>query len=555
MKRRNTTIMTVILALTFLGIMVRQFREVENGPTFAQVNSRSSRDTSNNTEISPDERSQQLRGSDREARRTHHSSPIEAADAPAPLPEGEDPVKCFAYGRITIDPDDPIPNHGFTVRLTDREGNQYQTKADSEGRYSKPGLSPGDWWIFAEGVGYEREVDVLPFSADKRLIRRDFHLTRSLFVDIKLITPDGRPFQESLEEQGAPLRHGLSLRPVATKNAPGEFIDGVRGNESSPFGAGQFWKDGHVHQKRSPEYLGSIFLQEQPPLFLSLLNFQYVIETRLVEAGTTEITFVLRPEDLIAQLGQIRAEFVDLESDRLLPDVQVWLQGGPRGGSARFSNTDGQVYFDSIPPGNYSLCAELDGYALFVTPLQVQPARVTQPATITLEKEVTVSGHVTKKGKSPLHTELQSSMIDPDTGKINPTMHRTTQFGDDGSFTIEGMARGKWAIWVGDQGDGWMSPRTIVDTSGGSLQHVTLTVYPTHSIVVIPPLDRWKELQYTVSTEQGIKPSPSRFYSPSPSRIQVAPGAYLVQILTHEGILMQEWSIMTSEKPLTLRIE
>ncbi len=480
-------------------------------------------------------------------------SPSSASLVPV---EKEDPVQCLVYGRITIDPADPVPNHGFSVVARDEVGSGPYTKTDSEGRYSMSGIRPGTWFMTGHGSGYAEQIEIVSFTLDDPIIQKNFHLTPLPGVDIKLLSPDGKPFYESLGSQDISFHRALSLVPVATKASPDVFIEGIRGSHNNSFGVGQFRSNWQLAKKKPPGYLGRVFLNESPPVFMSLVNFQHVLETQLVEPGTNEITFILSPEKLMEQLGNVKIQFVELESGAPLKGVRAWLQnGGIGGGSANSSDDEGAVTLAPIAPGNYFLHGDLDGYGLSITPLLVQPGTVTSMETILLEKAVGIGGSVLRSGGDPLQTEVKAYLIDPVKSTISHSMSKTVQSGADGSFLFERLTRGRWALCAWSQQEEWVSPRSIIDTSGGSITNVTLTAQPPHSIVVIPPLDRWRKLRFTISAQQGIEPSRIPFYSATPFPRSVPSGTYLVQVLAEDDTVIREWRVTTSEKPLVLRVE
>jgi hypothetical protein len=101
-------------------------------------------------------------------------------------------------------------------------------------------------------------------------------------------------------------------------------------------------------------YLGRVVLRAQPPVYVNLMRYQYVVATRRVEAGETEVVFELDRDDRVLQPATLRFRVVDAATRAPVEKAMAMLDGS----GSRTSRVDGaQHEITDLDPGRYVLRA------------------------------------------------------------------------------------------------------------------------------------------------------------------------------------------------------
>lgn len=484
----------------------------------------------------------------------------ELESAPAAATAGSvDPVGCVVWGYLLeAEGKTPIPaSDSPSVMFTDDLGNRQFARAGGDGAWSMTGLATGHWYLYASAQERKPQELVLDLRRDQPRVRQDFHLRPQPTVKVRLLAPDGRPFWEALtSEQSGQL--ALQTLAVATREPPGEQFTEVRGSLNNPFGVGQWWQNGMMGVQLPGEFWGVVRLDEDPPVWLSLVVYHDVVETQRIEPHQDAATFTLDPATLAERFGGVELQVVDERGDPL-SGAGVGLR--PKGGFERptLADDEGRVRIEGRPSGLYDLSVQAEGKATLTREINVPRARVTDLGTVSLSDAVALRGHVLDADGNGSEAELSVYPL-PAPGTAPALQYIRYGSRADGTLEIAGLGPGRWLLQAKDRQRGrvdghaaeQMSPNVIVDTRNGPVEDLVVRLQRTSCVVA-----RWNGelpagLRIRFLDVDGQWRQTGAFFSSAPTRVDLLPGSWRVVATDSGSAVLDERTFTLGEDDLVL---
>ena len=228
----------------------------------------------------------------------------------------------------------------------------------------------------ASADGYRDAEERVVLNADCPVMAKDFTLQKAVELRIRVTTPDGRNLLDVLKETGAPRGTRL-LVPIATREIPGRRFEEVAGSLNGRFGVGRFEDHGPRVEMAAPGSLGVLLLDCDLPVCVSLVHGQAVLQTRRVVTSEDEVTFVVSPEELLADLATLRVRVIDAESGLAIARARVTLGGGACFDPGVATDPEGIATIERREPGRFDLKVAASGYELFRRPVDALPGELT----------------------------------------------------------------------------------------------------------------------------------------------------------------------------------
>jgi hypothetical protein len=323
------------------------------------------------------------------------------------------------FGTVFRPPNADTTDEETYVGVTDHLGTRAGTKASAEGAYSISGIAPGHCWVDAESSPpasaasrAHAELDLPLADSPKRF---DIVLEATPAILVKVVDRDGTPL----------LTPGLLA--VATRADPGDWFDRMTDDSLSSIDS---FRDGRYTGGPFPDgFIGRILLKEPPPVLVSLLYSQRVLETRRVERGQTQIVFTVDASTV--ETSTVRVRLVD-EHGVAPTNALVNLEGDTPG--SMLPDGDGWVA-KYLMPGKYTLRPRARGLEMRSVPVVVTPGTDMDLGTIVLAPEQSISGKVRVTGdedRSGAWLHCEECTAD---GSTNPSrMRYMLPIQADGSF-------------------------------------------------------------------------------------------------------------------------
>ncbi len=450
-----------------------------------------------------------------EPARTSTPPPLAAPDSAEkqgpPAPPDMPASTCRLHGRLL-----PAPGRtGFVgeqaVGLTDALGKYERAFCGADGSFAFENLAPGRYWLRARSPENGDANAVVDVSGDTE---HDLQLVAPGVLAIRVVDEIGKPVNV------------LGLLAVATADAPGEWMDDVVGGLSSPFGLGRFERGQRLAAEPPTEAIGRLFLDRDPPLHVSLLRYQRVLDTRRIERGTEVVEFVLRTDDARARNGGLRVRILDSATNEPIARATVTVDGpGSRVGQAQ----SGVCEFTGLLPGTYRIQIMSKERGTVRREVRVPPGEVVDVGDVTMPAEHWVSGRILDETGRGGVFSVRFDPCDPD-GRIAPIYAGIYAFHTkpDGSFRVPGLAPGFHRLEV--MGEAELAECVAVfDVREAPVENVTLTVKAGVPFVVDPDGKNGPGASFAVLDERGVRVVSRTVAEPEPVRVRLAPGRHTVE--------------------------
>jgi hypothetical protein len=241
-------------------------------------------------------------------------------------------------------------------------------------------LPLGTWVITCSAPGHQRQQRAVLLTSDVSESRTSFVLEPSSNLEVRLRTLGNEPFW--LVAHQPELR---ALRPylwvVATSEPPSGSYPWTPGSRHRRAGLGVL--SGSSGELEADE-LGTLTVDADAPIHVSLLLKGDVLQTQLVDQGQGEITFWYSPDDLLLMLGSVRMRVVSSADGAPLAGARFRTSEGlsavKRGGD------EGSFLLADLLPGAVDVHVTAPGYAERSVPATVEPGGVIDLGTIHLQR-------------------------------------------------------------------------------------------------------------------------------------------------------------------------
>jgi hypothetical protein len=477
----------------------------------------------------------------------------DATDAPAPGVAATPRPQTLVHGRL-LDESHAAIASGRSARLcfVDRSGWRRATDATSEGTYALHELEFGTYWVTASADGYRSVEETVELRSDRPSLQMDFKLQKCVALRVRVTTPGGESLLDVLESARAP-RGARLLVAVATREPPGKRFEEGTGRLDERLGVGRFKPQEPCLEGNRTDCLGTLLLDRELPVFVSLVHCQWVLQTKRVAGSEDEVTFVVSPDELLADLATIRAQVVDAATGSPIHAARVTLGSGTCFDPGVATDPQGIATIARREPGRFDLMVSASGYGHFRQSIDALPGELTDLGTVRLEQEVTVEGRVLDLDGRPLAASFSLGIVDPTDRSIRWFRSEECRSRGDGSLAIRGLGRGEYVIRTSNHdardesawtGVPWVSGNVAVDTRAGPITGLEIELRPAARLVVQEVSGViGDDLRFRVVDELGRELLAGRLHGTEPRPLSLPAGSYVVSLLDASGAPLSEQSV------------
>jgi protocatechuate 3,4-dioxygenase beta subunit len=437
-----------------------------------------------------------------------------------------DDLGALVYGTVLGAQGEPVAEG--TIDLVDAHGRATRGSIGVPGSWSALGLSPGDYQIAIASQGFVDTSSSLAIPAAARELRHDLRLDEALSIPVRFT-----------DEAGAPLKlHGFGrVQPVvvATREPPPVSLPGVDRTNLRSYGCATY--EGRSDRFQPVPGLalhqsGLLHLRAAPPMWVSAVLRDQVLETRRLEGPVEELVFRISDERAQGLLSTVRLRVIDSASGEPVEGARVSLQYGDSGGLGGHPlGADGRAELLKQPPGLQVLQVMANGYALLRRTVRVAPGSDFDLGDIALRASVAIAGMVVDERGQPVATSLTYLELDDGNALLGDS-DASARSALDGSFRID-CGRGR--ILLRAAGGDWACEPVVVDASS-ALEGVVLQVRRGTEVRFRSRGDPAPGACFIVATENGL-PFLSRPVSARiPEAVRLSAGRYQLWVGQDEEV-------------------
>lgn len=462
---------------------------------------------------------------------------------PAPVLAPSSDVRITLYGVLRPDPSrEKLRDEELAVSVIDELGERLVAKANSLGEYSISGLRPAAYWVRAGSPNDGDARAQLQLAPDEPARRLDLQLSLPPEVWIKVV-----------DSSGAPHRARGLFFVVATREAPGEWIEEVRGSLNNPFGVGHYWQNGYASETRGDEYIGRVVLDEAQPVSISLLRFQRVFATQRVAPSQKEVLFELADDALEATQSALRVRFVAAQTREPLSGAQYMLDCN----FLRHAKLDAEGVLDAsaLSPGWCTIRVQSPGLESSELRARLEPGVTTDLGEIALQPESTIAGQVVDENGAGLALTVMHASLDPQTFDELPFGGRYGVKCDrNGAFRIGGLSAGVYRLQFESRGNERARTARVVDLRRGNVEGLRVEIPPGTPLVLSSYDDAWRSVRIQLVQADGERVLSSKLWGAEPWRLLLAPGAYTLLVSSPTSVEPQRRELLIGSTPVMLRL-
>jgi hypothetical protein len=477
------------------------------------------------------------------------------------------------------------------VAFSNEEGERRAAQADADGRYWIQGLAPGTWRITARAPGLRSEERALELAPDREDVRVDLVLEPLRTIRVAVVHPTGLPLERSVRQTLCataglePPSGSASLAEPMLETVRRRVDQGSRGLEiripsrdRRQIGIGHFVPSS---AKPPDRVLGVLELEVSGPVFVALLWYDHVLESRRVADGTVEVEFVLDPPSLDGLLASLALAVVDARTGARIEEGHVELRGSsllqtcplaggealvlrtlPGRGAALVSETSpvsttaGGLVLAGLPPGRYLLSLTPPGYELFEQEIELAPGERLDLGVLRLWPAVRVRGRVVDADGNPLRRPRVRAARIADDGSVRPSP-LDWEAGDEGELALS-LQPGRWLLSLPHQSvEGRMRISRPValelgeaPIEGGEL----VALEPVELALVASSAERAAALAFRVLDAKGHELVVDRMGSQTRRRVYLPAEAYTLRV-SEGGGPERELPFALADEPVELRVD
>jgi hypothetical protein len=381
---------------------------------------------------------------------------------------------CVLHGQVRS-PRGPFPIQEQAVLSLLRENETRWVRVRADGAYSIAGIEPGAWQVQVFRFGYRKLEGELEFTQEEPVSRRDFELEPGWLLRARVVSPAGESLNGFFVTPTV-LTSSRAFLPqfVATEDPPPKSIPEAReGNGYVADGVYHTW-DGVATAAGEP----ILEVLAEPPVYVSLVLGETVLETQVVEAGAEAVTFVFDPESAEGLTATIRLRLVSSVDGAPLAVGEIEVD---RNTGYMFRGTE---WSQAFPPGEYRFAFQSWGYATQYRTLTFAGGEELDLGDIALEPETRITGRILGAEGRPVRATLEVGKRD-DQGRVS--YRDGLGFGADreGNFVVFGLERGRYVLHTAvdlelalprgaEPPAAFVLPNTEVSTLGGSVEGLEL---------------------------------------------------------------------------------
>lgn len=447
-------------------------------------------------------------------------------------------TEVLVYGAVADPTGKPVALE--FLGLEDAQGVVRSASRPEAGSFALAGLAPGRYALSARADGFLTRREELVVRPEAERQRHDVVLAPALSIPVKILDETGGRWKESSHE----MRMG-GPRLVVTALAPEEGLAALGGGLDAIHGCGKvLWSDeGDVPRG----YSGLLRLRVPPPVFVSLLVQDSILETRRLDGSEPELVFTYDRERFRAQLGGVAVRFVDALSGSPLTGGQAGLDppnSFSHGGTPVAA--DGTTRLEGRAPGLYTLRYFDLTRAQVNRRVRVQPGTVLELGDVPVWPRATIRGTVLDARGQPATASLYWAALSELSGPADlrlGSFRRT----NGGRLEADDVARGPVRLFVSLPEHALLA-RTV-DASSGLVEGLVLQLEAGQPLVLRAP-ESWAGRQATVFDPEGL-PLDTWTLGAYTVRTRLAPGRYALGLGRAERVETRRELVVAGE-PLVL---
>lgn len=371
-----------------------------------------------------------------------------ASDLRHSIEETVDPSEgTLLYGRILDGSGRPVERVAMSLRRVGDTETWSEFRPQERGRFLYPGLPPGDFELQGSATGF------LPYTATVRIeaglprLEHEVVMQRARILAVRMLTPDDRTLMPALMELSKERRMALligSISAIATRMEPtGDFP--LSSTQGPSLGIGRWRSESGPRELGLPKDSTGFFeLRGNEPLWVSALFRTSLLAKVRVEAEQAEVTLRVAPEQVLAKLGTVRLRALDASTSQPLADARVRLSDAHGGGIPSFTDADGRVELQHLPPAVLRLHLIGDTIEDQSLSLELGPGQILDLGDLRFAPARTLRGRIENaSGKREL-LQLTAKRLDPPpTGLLHSWISAIVA--SDGAFELR-LPEGRYLV-------------------------------------------------------------------------------------------------------------
>lgn len=488
--------------------------------------------------------------------------PAPRADAPSPSAVATAPQQTRVFGSVLDRAGNVIKGVWWgNVLFSNAHGARQNVETKDTGTYEFLDLACGVYWVSVQADGYRSLNETFELRPESLVVHKDFVLQPANEVRVRVVTPEGLSLFDSLDSERAPMSARFVV-PVATLERPGTRFDGIAGSLNNKFAVGNFWDYGPRAKALGRGYVGILVLDCEPPLYVSLVHYQSVLQTARVEPGQDEVTFVLSTKNLIADLATIQLRLVDAETGMAIALARVSLTGGSDDRSPGTTDAQGYATLAQLAPGRFSLWLIAENYEMLGQYVDALPGEVTDLGTIKVARGLTFTARVFDGEGQPSSTSFGFGIVDAVSDSISWLQELRVESGADGRLILPGLGQRQYVLRTKNHDPGgeadnikrttWVSGIVPVDLRNGPIDELEIRLKPATRLFLSLSNGADENLKFSVVDARGFQLVRSSFYEVQPRRLMLPPDRYQVSVFSPTGGTLSERSVVLGSETVQL---
>lgn len=420
-----------------------------------------------------------------------------------------EPRLCVLRGTVRGPAGRLIDDRQTRVVAVDESGREHGGRID-QGEYVVLDLHPGRYWVRAKGfesrvVGTEQQLTILDGESERRL---DLIHAPAQVLEVSVVTRGGKAF----DAYGDAWFHA-SVTVIATTEAPRTLY---RGQPLARLGG--------IRDAAMGTSWGRLVFDSLDSVYVSLMIGQAVVLTEHVPTGVPSVTVTIDAETLTALGAGLRLRVVDGSTGA--PIHGAWCDIP---GSWRSTDTDGRAAYILCAPGSTQLRIRAAGYEPLKLEIDLPPSETTDLGQVTMRPSFRASGHVSGLNAGAWAT-ISAKRVDSATG-------RTKAY--DASMTIRyrhafalDLAPAIYVLLAfGGDGRGTRSSANhLVDLRDGSLQDLSIELFPIARVLLRPDGPDWEGADFVVMDGAGLQRTQGTLRGSRPMTLWLPPDDYVLHV-------------------------
>ncbi len=448
----------------------------------------------------------------------------------------DDPLGIVLFGAIRARNGQPVSEARVTI-LDEDTGEYLNADVGKRQGYAISGLKPGPCKFTVRAAGFrslDQPLTIEPTPVRQRL---DATLDAAVRIKVKVLTPDGTPIADALRAEKMPW--GVGVTVIATRTRPTQDLPATDQREAAELSVGGITEGGFGAPPRLPkEYLGTIELRCDPPVFVSAVVRNAILATQEVSAPVDEITFHVSVDAVKQRLCTFKVKLVDAESGSPITSALVGLNDRQTGGPGQKVDANGSVQIENVRPGLLRMSIDGPseaGFERVIQTIRFAPGETVDLGVLRLNKAVTIEGTLIDKSEKPVSGNLTVLSLDRRDPTLDFETNESFATEADGKFKISRVGRGRYLIRSrGSSGEAVAS--TIVDTSAGPVTGARLQLVGATRVIldVRPNPQSIVASSIVIEDSRGAFVTGRRIYSVTNGNfgwtLNLVPGSYTVRV-------------------------